>query len=249
MSSDSKGISCEGCLFARQEGKAEQTGCDAGRESLFIETSESVAWKTLNRFCNMYRNEEWSEQLPEDVNPLKAAKLEIMSKFGIVVYDNPNDSLALMEKTLDSILAATKKYTKSKIGVLMSFNAGDRQISETLHLSNFYSKEGLWCRGCDQVEGIEIKEKETNLFQQLVFAHWFIAMEAGQTVSPNLFVEIERVNNELNEKVVCYEDGEVVVVLKAAVSSYYPKPECGDYQKTVQYLINESKQRGLYKRL
>jgi len=131
----------------------------------------------------------------------------------------------------------------------MSFDAGARQISETLHLSNFYSENGLWCRGCDQVKEIEIQEKEKNLFQQLVFAHWLVSLEAGQTVSPNLFIEIERSVNELNEKVVCYEDGEVAVILKAAISSYYMKPECGDYQKTVQYLINESKQRGLYKKL
>ncbi len=174
-------------------------------------------------------------------------EVSFMPKFGIVVHDNPNDSLALMEKTLDSILAATKKYTKSKIGVLMSFNAGDRQISETLHLTNFYTEQGVWCRGCNQGSEMSIEQKETELFQQLTFATYFINLKAGQEVSPTIFSDIDHSISTLKEKIICFNNNEVYALLVSAVRLYYL--EQGSYEATERHIIEQSKTKGYYKEL
>jgi len=169
--------------------------------------------------------------------------------FGIVLYDTPSHDISLMEKSLDSLLVATNNYCKSKVGVMMSFVAGTRKISETLHLSNFYSTEGVWCRGCDQSKDLDNEKRETEIFQQLFFAHFFISMQSGQTLDPMFFSNVDKIVNAQEKEFVVFENNGIYALLKSAVRSYYFNDQCGSYKKTESFLIDESKSRGLYRSL
>ena len=178
---------------------------------------------------------------------MKSESGEHNIKFGVLVEDDCSIDLSYMEKTLDSLLAATKNYDKNKVGVLMSFGDHERPMSETLHLSNFYSAEGVWCRGCNQVRDLNKQEREQTLFQQLVFANYFILLKAGQKVEPTLFRDIDYSINSLGEKNICFEQNGFYAVMKAAVKAYYS--EQGDYENTEKYIVETSKSKGFYKKL
>lgn len=173
--------------------------------------------------------------------------LKFMQKFGVVVDDDPSLDLSAMELTLDSLLEATKNYEKNNVGVLMSFGDYDRHISHTLHLSNYYTEKGIWCRGCNQSRDLDIQTRETTLFQQVSFASYFVRLNAGETVRPTLFSDIDNSIGNLKEKFICFNDNGIYVVLKAAMRSYYMKQ--GDYQKTVDYIVEQCKEKGYYKEL
>lgn len=175
-----------------------------------------------------------------------AQENNFIQKFGVVVQDDPSLDLSAMELTLESLLEATKNYEKNKVGVLMSYGDHERHISHTLHLSNFYTEKGLWCRGCNQSRELDLQTRETTIFQQLSFASYFVKLDAGETVRPTLFCDIDNsISNQ--EKIICFDDNGVFAVLKTAVRLYYL--EQGSYEATEQHLIELSKKKGHYKKL
>lgn len=176
---------------------------------------------------------------------MKSESDEYKTKFGILVEDDISKSLDCMEASLQSLLVATKKYKKGNVGVLMSYGDHERPISETLHLSNYYSTEGLWCRGCNQNRSVDVEERESTLFQQLIFADYFVSMKTGQTVPENFFTQMDKLVR--SDTVSCFGFGNIYAVLKNAVRNYYY--ECGDYKKTEKYIVENSKSKGLYKKL
>jgi len=176
---------------------------------------------------------------------MKSESDEYKNKFGIVIEDIPSNAIELMSVSLESLLAATNNYKKSHVGVLMSYGNHERPMSQTLHFSNYYSTEGLWCRGCNQSRDASKEELESNLFQQLVFADYFIHMEAGQIVPSDLFTQIDGMTR--NKKACCFGFNGVYAVLKSAVRNHYY--ECGSYKDTEKYIVEFSKSKGLYKEL
>ena len=248
MKSKSEEYNCKGCIFAETAGPDPvQIGCKAGREELYQRKPLTDGYHDLKRFCNMYRDEEWAKMYNDDENSERHARNEISSKFGIVIEDDPSLDLPHMEETLNSLLVATQNYSKDNVGVLMSFGDHERPMSKTLHLSNYYTTEGMWCRGCNQSRDLDIQEREKTLFQQLVFAHYFIFLKVGQTVEPTLFKDIDYSVNDICERNICFGQNGFHVVLKSAIRSYYL--DHGSYSGVEKYLVEASKEKGLYKEL
>ncbi len=178
---------------------------------------------------------------------LPAQDPKMLQKFGVLIEDDKTADISEMEKSLNSLLEATKNYEKRNVGVLMAFGEMDRPISHTLHLTNFYTEQGMWCRGCNQGSEMSLEQKETELFQQLTFATYFIKLKAGQEVSPTIFSDIDHSISTLKEKIICFNNNEIYALLVSAVRLYYL--EQGSYEATERHIIEQSKTKGYYKEL
>jgi len=265
MKSKSAAFSCSGCWFADIAGQfdeeAIQIGCDADRDDLFIDPvtgrtdfMDFPKYRSLDRFCSMYRGVEWAEDkggqnninLYDDEYMVNLARKENRLKFGIAVYDDENKDLSSMEESLRSILKATQKYQTSLVGALMVYQHKSRGINETLHMSNYFSQSGLWCRGCNLHEG-DTYTQETDVFQQLTFADYFIKMKAGQTLDENIFLDIDKTINDEFEKVICFENNQVYAVMKSIIRSNYHS--FSNYDQMICSLVDDAKNKRYYKLL
>jgi hypothetical protein len=246
------------------EEEAIQIGCDADRDDLFIDPitgrtdfMDFPKYRSLSRFCNMYRGIEWTNDkggqnninLYDDEYMLDLARKEIMPTFGVAVFDDDSDNLENMNKTLESLLAAVKKYRKNLVGVITCYDYKNRGINNTLHLINKFNAEGLECRGLDHLNREDVHMhfvKEYDTFIQMTHASHFIRMDAGQTVGPNLFVDVDKTLNENMEKILCFESNGVLAIQSKLLRSKYL--DFGGYQKAEQGIKEAAVSEGYYKK-
>jgi len=105
---------CKGCVFVEKQGgqKGQQTGCTLGRhDKLGIEQTDDNGHFVLERFCNTYRPDQWTQDLSleEALAPEKTVLEEVFPRIGFFVRletsEDSGEGLAIKSliKTIESI--------------------------------------------------------------------------------------------------------------------------------------------------
>jgi len=249
--------SCRGCTFAEYTDHPNtirdisggllpqiQTGCRANRLDLFRDRHE--AWTTvepyysLSKFCNMYRGTDWVELNGDDPNK---ARKEVMPLFGIGIYDHPERTLEDLQKTVDSL--ANMDYPKEKTKVVIS-TFSSRGPSEVAHIVNKLQEDIYTsCAIFHLVDMKSLRDKE--IFGKLIEASYFVRIEAGKALPPDIFNIIDSSQNDEVNSVVMYEGDGFSIIHKSAVNNLYLK--FLDYDKLVDHTRGLAQEQNVYKRL
>ena len=247
-------MDCSECIFIERIASSggplggPQCGCHADRIKHLAKKDKSE-YKNgvyhLDRFCNMYRQEDWKSKDETLQESLQRAKDEIEIIFGVLIEDDPSKPMEDIEQAVKSVIQSD--YPKDKILLLIS--TGEyRNISEMVHLVNVTQEE---------IEGTELiihkysgmqQMREKECFEKLFLSHYFVKMLPHSRVSQNFFSSI---NNSLNtemEKITMYEnDCGVKAINKSIARSLYL--EYGNYDKMCFAVKELSSKEGMYKLL
>lgn len=261
--------SCSGCWFADMEGQTDeeiiQIGCEANREDLFIDPitgrtdlKDSSKYRSLDRFCNMYRGIDWATDrggqdninLHDNEYMVELARQEIKPSFGVVVLDDNARSFEDIELTLDSLEAAADNYASdksmSKIKVVVSTNV-QKGLSRTMNLVNERKKNLNIVAVFHSDYQAEIKDQDA--FKHIVNGSFYVTVESGTTVYENIFNVIENLVNE-QCKVVTMAESEGVCVLHAkTVRQVYLNEDLRDMNRVKDYLRKLAGDQGCYYQL
>lgn len=261
--------SCSGCWFADMGSQFDeeswQIGCEAGRDHLFTDPitgrtdfKDFPKYRSLDRFCNMYRGIEWAEDkggqdninLYDDEHMLSLARKEIMPSIGVVVLDDNARSFEDIELTLDSLEVAADNYASdnsmSKIKVVLSTNV-QKGLSRTMNLINERKKNLNIVAVFHSDYQAEIKDQDD--FKHIVNGAYYVTVDSGTQVYENLFNVIENLVNE-QCKVLTMAECEGVCVLHAkTVRQVYLNEDLRDMNKVKDYLRILAGDQGCYYQL
>lgn len=266
MKSKSAAFSCSGCWFADMAGQfdeeAIQIGCDADRADLFIDPvtgrtdfMDFPKYRSLDRFCNMYRSIEWAEDkggqnnihLYDDEYMVELARKETMPTFGIGIYTNEESTEAQVKETLDSIIKAQELYNKKRIGTMISW-LPNFSLGVTLNVVNQYH-EKLRLRGITHayqntnLATAQLRDKE--VFTLFAKAGYYIKIKAGDTIPERTFTDVNATINDYMEKILVFNYGDTYILDGTLVRNTYL--EFGqDYDFMQEELIKKTKQEGFY---
>ncbi len=156
--------------------------------------------------------------------------------FGIGLFDIKDHELSQIEKSLDSLLLASKDYRAGHVGVVTSYFWGHRHMNHTLHLSNLYTEKGLYCKGTSHLSE-DTQNVETEVYQQLIVADVFVKMYSGQTVSPDFF---QTANLRIKDNDCAKVDGIWVFSKKFMRNKYH---EFGNFDKAIKFFEEVEKSK------
>tara|TARA_Y100000385_G_C12975977_1_gene586188 strand:- start:342 stop:1082 length:741 start_codon:yes stop_codon:yes gene_type:complete len=246
MKSKSEKYNCKGCHFAELEDN-EQSGCSMDRSNLFTDIEDR--YYNLERFCSLYRGDEWVEK-NSDIDGANLQDLAIMESkpvFGVVIYDEVGKDISDLEKTIDSVLAAANNYTKQLVGVVVSYYKSSRPIGTTTHISNKYTLEDKLAVKNVYIWTDDHVEAEKEIWEKVSKAGYFLRIDCGAEICPTMFNRIDKSLNKDLEKILCFEcDGSLAVSKRMARSMYN---DFGDYREMEQCLRSTCIERGYYKKL
>jgi len=237
MPSQTSGMSCSNCVFSMTSGD-NQTGCSAGRLDKFVTLGAfkptGSNYYQIPRFCNMYRNKEpWASGLSNLNEMLKKASYEAAPLFGIAVRDCPSRPFSDLERTVKSILDLD--YDKDKVKTVISSFHG-RGLSAVSHLVNVLQDGGNKHSSCIFHINHRPDLKDTEIFKKLVQSHYFVNVEVGTRLKPDLFRLVDHSLNTLMERVCMFEDEGVTIIRKHLMTKFYLQFK--DYNKAVDHVRN-----------
>jgi hypothetical protein len=192
--------------------------------------------------CNLKRTKEWGN---ETGGSIEIAKRQVMPTFGISII-NINDDFDI-KTTVEDLLKID--YDTSKVSICITTNK--ERPNEKIHYYDILKKHFPKSRLIITFE----KEKyhiETESFQTLFGVDYFVSLNPGGTVNPNLFKTIDKIINEDLENYAYYEfdsgGGEKSSVIfsrvvRASYLDYY------DYKLMESKLSELTKQKSLYREL
>ena len=266
MKSKSAAFSCSGCWFADLAGQFDeeswQIGCEADRDALFTDPitnrtdfKDFPKYRSLDRFCNMYRGIDWAmdrgEQdninLHNDEYMLELARKEIKPSFGVVIFTNEESTEAQVRETLDSIIKAQELYDKKRVGTMISW-LPNFSLGVTLNVVNQYY-EKLRLRGITHayqdstLATSQLREKEAfTLFSKVSY---YIKIKAGDTIQERTFKDVDATINDYMEKILVFHYGDAYILDGPLVRTTYL--QFGqDYNFMQEELIKKAKQEGFY---
>lgn len=234
---NSSGMSCRGCVFAESEDE-NQTGCAANRMGIFLEEGahkpDGDTYYRIPRFCNMYRERVgWAESDQTAEELLEKATYEAQPLFGIALRDDPERPFSDLEKTVESILKLD--YDKDKIKTVISSFPG-RGLSAVAHLVNVMKDAGNQHSSCIFHVMHESKVKDTEIFKKLVQGHYFVNVQAGTLLQPDLFNIVDESLNTKLERIFLFEGDGFSVASKSIVTKMYL--DFNNYQETIDSIRN-----------
>lgn len=268
MKSKSAAFNCSGCWFADVAGQfdkqAIQIGCEAGRDNIFIDPvtgrtdfMDFPKYRSLNRFCNMYRTIDWALDkggqnniyLHDDEYMVELARKESAPNFAIGIFDNCDSTLEDIRTTLDSIVAAIEKYGyKKKIATVMSFGP-HRSLGDTLHIANIYNEKML-IRGIthayDDTNLSLVQHRETEVFMKFPKANYYAKIKPGDKVPEIIFSDVNTTINKSLDKILVFNYGGVHIINGPLVRSQYLEVG-GDFNDMQAQITDQCKQEGFYK--
>ena len=236
---------CKECVFATVDDKSKQTGCRTGRLDKFIEIGEAYMspdsdYYVLPQFCNMMRPKEWAEKIAEhELDEIEVVEDQIVPIIGVCVRDN--GEIEELDETVESLLEIEYESPKLKI-VLSSDGTGS-----VARLANLITRlQTKWKNSEVIFHLVDItKVKETEVFQKIAGAPYFIYINAGQKVHKDFLNTINESLNEKLERIVVFEKDGVCAVRGSVMRQCYLDFE--DYNKALEFLIYETKKQGVYK--
>lgn len=235
---------CKECVFAIVEND-KQTGCRTGRLKQFIkrgEASQSRDFYELSQFCNMMRPQEWSDKVAKlDLDELEVVEDQIIPIIGICVKDNGSDKD--LKDTIDSILEID--YQSPKLKIVISSDRTNA-VPKLANLVNLLQTK--WRNSEVIFHLLDIQRtKETEVFQKIAGAPYFIYMDAGQKIKSDFLQAINRSLNQHLDKVVVFDQDEVYAIRGSVMRSCYLEFE--SYKEALEFIIHESKKQGAYKKV
>lgn len=235
---------CKECVFATIDDD-KQTGCRVGRIDKFIErgeASQSRDFYELSQFCNMMRPKEWLDKVNElGLDELEVVEDQIIPIIGICVKDNGSDKQ--LRDTIDSILEID--YQSPKLKIVISSD-DTHSVPKLANLVNVLQTK--WRNAEVIFHLLDIKRaKETEVFQKIAGAPYFIYMDAGQKIKKDFLQIINKSLNEDLDKVVVFDQDGVCAVRGSVMRSCYLEFE--DYEQALEFIIHESEKQGAYKKV
>jgi len=230
-----------------------QIGCGCDRIDIFEERGEAVktvgeSHYQLTKFCNMYRTGEWAvEKLDgnedEELYLLLEARQEVTPLFGVAVLDHPSKDMDDLNRTCESLRAMDYQSNKIKV-VLSTFQA--RGISA---VSNLVNQMQLGIRNTSAIFHIlNVGHfKETEVFKKLILASYFVYIDSGAVLPPDIFMNVDISLNEKLERIAMFEGDGFTIISKNVVKSLYL--EYNDYSKMVNHVRHISQERDVYEKI
>lgn len=222
-----------------------QIGCVAGRLKDASPDMLKGKYYELDSFCNMHRQEAWKEKNSHALDLVKIARTEIASTFGIVLFDVAGADMSEFKRSIDHVVTSARQYEIDRVRIVVAFQQ-IRPVSQTLHLINEYSNQGVNIVGTtvfDPTWNIS-RELEKEMFQKVISQQYFIKLKVGDIVPENLFKEIDTIVNDELKKVVIFESGDVIATHRGLVRDAYL--EFNDYDKMIEHLLNISRDGANY---
>lgn len=263
-------MDCEGCIFAQMGAKPrspvahsqilvqEQVSCACDRLDILEPRGEAYInmekpYYQLTKFCNMYRNDEWREKQIEkweeqgeqhsfQEDYIDAARNEVMPLFGIAVWDHTGATFDDLNKTVMSLPSQIYPVKKMK-AMVSTFQS--RGVGAVADLINRVQAEEFK----NAVATFHLHEqralRDTEIFKKLVQGTFFVHIEAGYVLPPDLFSVIDESMNDRLERIAMWEGtGWSVIHRKVATSLYL---EFMDYDKLVDHVRDIAKEQNVYR--
>lgn len=239
-------MNCKGCIFAEMSQDDIQDGCKAGRLEIFIDLGKASLKGdafSLQRFCNMYRSDEWKglRKNQEEQDLLKSAKKESATSFGIVVFDNEEIIREQLEGTLQSI--ESLDYDPKKIQILINSFVG-RGVDYIVQKVEELRSKGYHTKMMLHHELLSTAEKEKESFQKIFNNHYFVSTHSGDLIPQGFLKEIDKSINERAEIICAFQSGGTTAIPRYVVRNEYLN--YNDYHLMVEGVIKASKEGGLF---
>lgn len=225
-----------------------QVGCECDRLDTFEERGEAYQtlgspYYQLTKFCNMYRTEDWVDD-DKRGREVSAAREEVMPLFGIAVWDHQDATFDDLDKTVMSM--ANMVYPTKKMKMMVS-TFQSRGVGAVADLINRVQAMEF----INTVATFHLHEhralRDTEIFKKLVQGTFFVHIEAGYVLPPDLFEVIDNSMNDQLERFVMWEgEGWSAIHKKVATSLYL---QFNDYDKLVDHVRDIAQQQNVYRKV
>lgn len=242
-------MDCDKCIFAQYGQLTDiQVGCECGRVETFKDRGEafqtvSQPFYQLTKFCNMYRTEDWVgvENYGREAS---VARDEVMPLFGIAVWDHDGATFDDLDKTVMGLSQMVYPKHKMKMMVSTFQSRGVAAVSDLINrvqatefsraVATFHLHENTALR-------------DTEIFKKLIQGTFFVHVEAGYLLPPDLFEVIDNSMNGRLERIVMWEGEGWNVINKKVATSLYLK--FNDYTKMVDYARGIAREQNVYQKV
>lgn len=200
--------SCEKCIFAKFD-KFKQIDCEADRLFKFQELNKTILhqndegkqWYLLKRFCNMYREKE---------QQLEDARKQINTTFGIVIYDNDENS------KLDTTIESIKKlnYDKSKFKIVIS-SIHKNKAYDLFNYINDLNKYGINAELVVNLINNNFESRQQvdkDAFIKCIKSAYLIRINNGDSIPEDFLSNIDASLNDKLETITVYEHENIISI-------------------------------------
>ncbi len=216
-----------------------QIGCEAGRLEKYIKSghaSPSVGrpYYELDKFCNMYRDEEGCT--------VEKARFQIQPTFGIVIRDSLADNTwEEYVELVDHVASANYHPSFLKLVLSSSRKRGVYNICRLVDRTQekFHHTLSVFQENDDE------KLLEFDTFKEVMKASYLMQIKCWEKpeIDLNIFKDIDTKINDDLEVFVATKCKGYSIGLRAAINSLYL--ECGGFDKTIDHLVSASNERGV----
>ena len=178
---------------------------------------------------------------------VEITKGELRPTFGIIIFDESNDFEDTL-KTIESIKEID--YPKNKVKIVLSIsqiklNLKNKKIQDLVDIADsmttdkrhFYFSVHKYT-GQDQL-------RDTECFGKVSMARYFVKINAGATINPDYFKQVEQTLQEEKSIALFHEEQQDISIVPASVAKN-KYLEFNNYDFMVQGIKEEAQEEGLY---
>jgi hypothetical protein len=152
--------------------------------------------------------------------------------FGIVIYSQQDTEVELIYKTIESLKNVS--YDNKKIKVIIS-RPFYQKCQDIVHCVNLL-KETFPAAECIFHLHDNIAIRDTECFQELLEATFFVKITAGAVIDPFLFQNINTALNKDQKVIDMFETDDVTIILRTIMQDHYLN--FNDYDLATEYIRN-----------
>jgi len=255
-------MDCKDCVFRKNEvfpllNMEAQVGCEAGRLDVLkslgkaerctgiVDEDITVSYYVLDRFCNMYRDENWggTDEIYTMSMALNKATYETKPLFGVVVAGDVSSTLETFEATVKSLL--NNHYPREKLRIILSIIGTEgADLPALADLINRTQKsEKVDIRAVFH-HLLDTSIKDYDSFSKIAQATYFVKVTAGTEVPRNLFDMVDKSLNKDLEHIFLFETEGVSIVRAVVMTALYP--QFNDYDLAINEIRDISQHAGKY---
>ena len=163
--------------------------------------------------------------------------------FGLAVYCNEDVEIENLKNTIDSLKQIN--YDNNKVKVVVSKNHSSN-CQTIVHFVNILQERFLASEAVFHLHD-NLTLRDTECFQKLAQATYFVKVQAGMTVDKDLFSKIDTMLNEDSRKIDLFETDHFFLASNDSVRDNYLN--FNDYDSTIECIRNLSIKQEKYEKI
>lgn len=246
------GRSCEGCIFLMQ---SEDLECATGRLQSFVEREEVIDVKTeeyegpcITRFCNMFRDEDWSnlKNLDSMDDEIMEARKEVSCKFAIAlrVENSEDTTIEDVRERVDDLIKMGENYDKNKMYVVLSAYMG-WHTREMVHWANVLTQNGIktaFVAHSDQKSTTQ--SQDYDIMSKCIGCTHIITSNCKEAFALHYLNEFDRILNDDLDMVLGIRSDDIACVSFNTINVNYKK--YNNYDEMIEGIWEEYEDSGMF---